>query len=183
MVSQLQASPESSLSGAKSLQFDDIYAAYFDFVWRCMRSLGVPERALDDAVQEVFIVVHRALGGFRGDSTIKTWLYGIVRHVAYKQARTAGRKECAQPIDTELPSNEPTPSERAQEAEAAAFVQRFAHTLEPKKREVFVLSVLEQCTAVEVAAMTSTPLNTVYTRLRAVRAEFRAALERHRGSQ
>ncbi|MEO6603411.1 MAG: sigma-70 family RNA polymerase sigma factor [Polyangiaceae bacterium] len=180
-MSQLQASSESSLGGANSSQFDGIYSAYFDFVWRCLRTLGVPERALDDAVQEVFIVVHRGLDGFRGDSSIRTWLYGIVRNVAYKQARTAGRKERAQPIDTELPSSEPTPSQLAEEAEAAAFVQRFAHSLDQKKREVFILAVLEQCTAVEVAEMTGAPLNTVYTRLRSVRAEFRAALERYRG--
>ena len=181
-MSAFRTSPvKASLSDAKSLEFDDIYAGYFDFVWRCLRSLGVPERGLDDAAQEVFIIVHRGLGAFRGDSLLRTWLYGIVRNVAYKQARTSGRKERAQAIDTDLPSPAPTPSQLAEESEAAAFVQRFAHALEPKKREVFVLAVLEQFSAPEVAEMTHVPLNTVYTRLRSVRAEFRAALERHRG--
>jgi RNA polymerase sigma factor (sigma-70 family) len=118
----------------------------------------------------------------RADGTHSSrWLEGkTCVEVTDKQARTFGRKERAQAIDTELPSPGPTPSEAAEEAEAAAFVQRFAHTLEPKKREVFVLAILEQFSAPEVAEMTGVPLNTVYTRLRAVRAEFRAALERHR---
>jgi len=182
VVSQLQPSVErASLGGVDASQFDQIYSDYFDFVWRCLRSLGVPERGLDDAVQEVFIVVHRGLARFRGDSLLRTWLYGIVRHVAYKQARNAGRKERAQPLDVELESPGPSPSQAAEEAQAALFVQRFAGGLDEKKREVFVLALLEQFSAVEVAEMTGVPLNTVYTRLRKVRAEFRAALEWHRG--
>lgn len=169
-----------SQGGVNSAEFEQVYAEYFDFVWRCLRSLGVPERGLDDAAQEVFIIVHRGLAGFRGDSLLRTWLYGIVRNVAYKQARSAARKERGQPLDWELPSPDPNPSQRAEEAQAAAFVQRFALGLDQKKCEVFVLALLEQCSAPEVAEMTGTPLNTVYTRLRAVRAEFRAALQRHR---
>ena len=182
MVSRLQALG-SLEHEAKSLNFEDIHAEHGDFVWRCLRALGVPERALDDAAQEVFIVVHRGLDGFRGESLLRTWLYGVVRNVAFKQARRARRKERAEPLDEGIRSPDPTPSEHAQEAQAAEFVQRFAASLEQKKREVFVLALLEQLSAPEVAEMTGVPLNTVYTRLRAVRAEFRAALERHRANQ
>ena len=53
--------------------------------------------------------------------------------------------------------------------EAAAFVQRFLAQLNDKKREIFVLAVLEEMNVVEVAAALSIPLNTAYTRLRSVR--------------
>ena len=181
MVSQEgpQDRPE---NGQNPSEFAALYAEYFGFVWRCLRTLGVPERALDDAAQEVFIVVHRGLAGFRGDSQLRTWLYGIVRNVAYKQARRVRRKDRAEPIDDQLGSQEPTPGQRAEEAQAADFVQRFALGLPEKKREIFMLALVEQFSIPEVVEMTGVPLNTAYTRLRAVRAEFRAALLRHRGA-
>src|SRR4051812_27632439 len=43
--------------------FDDIYSQNFSFVWRCLRGLGLPPAALDDAAQDVFLVVHRQLVG------------------------------------------------------------------------------------------------------------------------
>lgn len=181
MVSQLDVLPERPQSGPKPSEFELLYAEHVGFVWRCLRTLGVPNRALDDAAQEVFIVVHRGIAGFRGDSQLRTWLYGIVRNIAYKQARRVRRKDRAEPIDEQIRSPEPTPSERAEEAQAADFVQRFALGLPEKKREVFMLALIEQFSIPEVAEMTGIPLNTAYTRLRAVRAEFRAALLRHRG--
>jgi len=182
LVSELDGLQEQPPNGSSPHEFEAIYSEYLGFVWRCLKNLGVPERALDDAAQEVFIVVHRGLAGFRGQSQLRTWLYGIVRNVASKQARRVRRKDRAEPIDEHLSSCDPTPSERAEEAEAANFVQRFALGLSDKKREVFVLALVEQFTIPEVAEMTGTPLNTAYTRLRAVRSEFRAALLRHRGA-
>jgi RNA polymerase sigma-70 factor (ECF subfamily) len=180
VVSQLNVLPERPPGGSEGDEFEAVYAEYVGFVWRCLRNLGVPDRVLDDAAQEVFIVVHRGLSGFRGDSQLRTWLYGIVRHVAYKQARRTRRKDRAEPIDEQISSREPNPSERAEEAQAADFVHRFALGLPEKKRELFMLALVEQFSIPEVAEMTGTPLNTAYTRLRAVRGEFREALLRHR---
>lgn len=181
-MSKLDDSPELPPHAAKAHEFEAVYAEYVGFVWRCLRNLGVPDRGLDDAAQEVFIAVHRGLAAFRGDSQLRTWLYGIVRNVAYKQARRIRRKDRAEPIDEQLMSRAPTPSEHAEEAQAADFVQRFALGLPEKKREVFMLALVEQFSIPEVAEMTGIPLNTAYTRLRAVRTEFREALLRHRGA-
>ena len=183
MVSQLDGQAERQRNAPHPSEFEALYAEYFGFVWRCLRALGVPDRGLDDAAQEVFIVVHRGLSGFRGDSQLRTWLYGIVRHVAYKQARRVRRKDRAEPIDDQIRSPEPTPGQCAEEAQAAEFVQRFALGLPEKKRELFMLALVEQFSIPEVVEMTGVPLNTAYTRLRAVRAEFRAALLRHRGNR
>lgn len=182
MVSQLDGFADRPQNGQPASEFAALYAEYFGFVWRCLRTLGVPDRGLDDAAQEVFIVVHRGLSGFRGHSQLRTWLYGIVRNVAYKQARRMRRKERTEPIDEQISSPEPTPSQRVEEAQAADFVQRFALSLPEKKREIFLLALVEQFSIPEVVEMTGVPLNTAYTRLRAVRAEFRAALLRHQGA-
>jgi RNA polymerase sigma-70 factor (ECF subfamily) len=156
--------------------FAGVYKGSFAFVWRCLRGLGVAQDALDDAAQEVFVVVHRRLPEFRGESSLRTWLYAIVRNVAANQRRGTRRTNAFAELDPSLASLAPDPFERAQDQEAAAFVQRFLHTLDDKKRDVFVLALLEQLSIPEVAETLGVPLNTAYTRLRAVRLEFRRAL-------
>jgi RNA polymerase sigma-70 factor (ECF subfamily) len=161
--------------------FDDIYSRNFPFVWRCLRGLGVLPAALDDAAQDVFLVVHRQLAGFRGESNLQTWLYGIARHVASNHQRRARRKQApTEPLVEEPEHPAPGPHERAEDAEAAAFVAGFLARLDDKKRDLFILAVLEEMTMPEVAAALSIPLNTAYTRLRRVRAEFEEALARYK---
>jgi len=161
--------------------FDDVYNRHFPFVWRCLRGLGVPSDALDDAAQDVFLVVHRQLPGFRAESSVQTWLYGIARHVAANHQRRALRKQAPlEPMVAEPPLLQPGPHERVEDAEAAAFVAAFLAKLDDKKRDLFMLAVLEEMTIPEVAATLSIPVNTAYTRLRAVRAEFERALDRYK---
>lgn len=163
----------------QTLEFREVYDCHFGFVWRCLRALGVGSAHLDDAAQEVFLAVHRGLPGFRGEAAVRTWLYGIVHNVAFKQRRTAARKGRAEPLLTEPIGAGPGPDDQAQAAQAAEFVAQFAANLDDKKRDVFVLALVEGLTIPEVAEILGVPLNTAYTRLRSVRSELRAALERH----
>jgi RNA polymerase sigma-70 factor (ECF subfamily) len=158
-------------------EFTEFYYANFAFVWRCLRGLGVPPRVLDDAAQEVFIAVYRSFGSFRGESSPRTWLYGIVRNVAYKQRRTLARKDRGEPLEEEPPASGRSPQDEVEDAQVTALVARFAAGLEEKKRDVFVLALLEELPVPEVAEILGVPLNTTYTRLRAVRAALREALE------
>lgn len=164
--------------------FNAIYVQEFPFVWRSLRCLGVRDGELDDAAQEVFVTVHRRLSTFRGDSAIRTWLFGIVRNVAFKHRRRLARKPTTgQAPPTEAPQPGPGPLERAQDREAAAFVQRFLGRLNDKKRDIFILAVMEEMNITEVAAALSIPLNTAYTRMRSVRADFQKALARRMGAE
>jgi RNA polymerase sigma-70 factor (ECF subfamily) len=72
--------------------FDVVYAAQVDFTWRMLERLGVPTPQLEDAVQDVFIVVHRQLARFRSESSLKTWVGGIAVRVAHDYRRAAFRK-------------------------------------------------------------------------------------------
>jgi len=71
--------------------FAQIYEEYFAFVWRSLRALGVSRSALDDATQDVFVVVHRRLSDFEGRSSLKTWLFGIACRVAANHRRSRER--------------------------------------------------------------------------------------------
>jgi RNA polymerase sigma-70 factor, ECF subfamily len=170
--------PKSSADPSEPREFAAIYAQYFAFVWRCLQGLGVPRASLDDAAQEVFVVVHRRLCEFRGEASLRTWLYGIVRNVANNQRRSERRRAHVTPFphDQEPEAPGASPHERAQDREAAEFVQAFLAGLSDKKRDVFVLALLEQMPIPEVAETLGLPLNTAYSRLRDLRIEFKRAL-------
>jgi RNA polymerase sigma-70 factor (ECF subfamily) len=166
-------------------KFTDVFRQHFDFVWRTLRSLGVPEAAVDDAVQEVFICVHRRLPEFERRSALKTWIYSIAYHTAQNQRRSARRRETASLDDAlgaEMVSGEPGPGEHVAGAQAGRFVLEFLDRLPRERRDVFVLCVLEELAAPDVAEILQVKVNTVYSRLRLARAEFRAALERFKKS-
>jgi RNA polymerase sigma-70 factor, ECF subfamily len=161
-----------------SLVFDEVYAEHFAFVWRCLRSLGVPAAGLDDAAQDVFVIVHRQLPGFRSESTLQTWLFGITRKVAFNHRRGVDRKQAPLvPLDDQhVEASGPDPIEHAQEKEAAVFVEGFMASLDDEKRALFMLAMMEEMAIPEVAAALEIPVNTAYTRLRRLRSEFQHAL-------
>ena len=73
------------------MDFRKIYDEHVAFVWRSLRRLGVAESSLKDAVQDVFVVVHRRLGEWQGRAAVTTWLFAIARRVASGYRRRSGR--------------------------------------------------------------------------------------------
>src|SRR5262245_14243993 len=109
--------------------FAGLYQQYFDFVWRSARRLGVGEAAIEDFVQEVFVIVHRQLAGFEGRSTLRTWLYGIVLRAVREHRRVAGRAAARQGFATEddrdaRPDARALPDEQMALAEAMEILER-----------------------------------------------------------
>lgn len=156
--------------------FEVIYEQHFDAVWRSLRRLGVPTAALDDATQEVFLVVHRRLHEFEGRSSLKTWLFAIALRVAQRAQRTQARRRTDE-LTEDIESGH-SPQDDALRNETARIVYAILDRMTPEKRTAFVMAELEQFTVPEIAEATGTPLNTVYARLRAARHEFEAAVER-----
>ena len=73
MLSSPDLSEALNEAAAVRLTFRQVYDTYFAFVWRAAANRGVPAAAMDDVVQEVFLVVHRKLPEFEGRSTLRTW--------------------------------------------------------------------------------------------------------------
>jgi RNA polymerase sigma-70 factor (ECF subfamily) len=152
--------------------FEQLYAWHFEFVWRTLRRLGVSPSDQDDAVQDVFAVCLRRRDEFRGDSSQRTWLFGIANNVAHEYRRKQRRQAQSQPMTEEHRASNPSPLEHASSSEALRLVDTFLASLAPDQRNVFILTELEQLSAPEIASMLSVKLNTVYSRLRAARQAF-----------
>lgn len=163
--------------------FAQIYDEYFEFAWMMLRRFGVRGAHLEDAVQELFIVVHRRLGEFAGRSSLKTWLAAIAWRVASEERRHESRKGGTEPLPEDLPAKDRDPHRAAVHAEALRVLDHLLGQLDADKRAVFVLAELEQMSAPEIAEALSVNLNTVYSRLRAARKAFDEALRLHRGKE
>lgn len=158
-------------------EFAAVFREHHDFVWRLLRHFGVPLAAVDDKVQDVFLVVYRRWADYDPASSMRSWLYGICRRVAADLRRGAARAERRlRAVPDPAPALDP--DQAVAQAEAAAFVERFLDTLDHDKREVFMLAEIEYLTAPEIAEATGAKLNTVYSRLRAARALFDRAVRR-----
>ena len=168
--SKSRAKKREEESACGSLVFESLYEEQFAFVWRTVRALGVPSAAVDDAVQEVFIVLHRRIPDYKPTASVRSWVFGVVRRVA-KDFRRAGRRRgiLVEVNDTHIRADAINPYISATRNQALAIVEDFARTLDEERRAVFVLSELEQMPVPEIASALALNLNTVYSRVRALR--------------
>jgi RNA polymerase sigma-70 factor (ECF subfamily) len=163
-------------------RFDEVYDAHFAFVWRNVLNRGVPSSAVDDVVQEVFVVVHRKLPGFEGRSSLRTWLAGIVRRVVADHVRKRGNAPVGdEPLENDSPSEARGPAEELDAKAAARVLDQLLAQMPEAQREVFILHEIEQMTGREIAESVGANENTVHTRLRAARRIFEEGLARLRG--
>ncbi len=171
-------------TAAGTSELDDLaqaYQAHHAFVWRVLANLGVPRPAIEDAVQDVFLVLHRRRDAFDDRGLMRGLLFGIARRVARSHRRSAQRHPAA-------PSRGPTPelvrSDDPDEAlarrQAAAIVEAFLDDLDEDKRMVFVLADIEGLAMPQIAELLGIKLNTAYSRLRLARQHFHLAVSKHR---
>ena len=156
-----------------SVDFNTLYSEYFRFVWRNLRRLGVDEMQLDDAAQDVFLVVHRRLHDYEPAHSPKAWLFAIARRVASDYRRTRRRKGGLMPLPAQLEADGcQGPADGARRNAIARLLCEFLVQLEEPGRDAFILSELEQMTAPEIAAALSITSSAVYSRVRAARRAF-----------
>lgn len=156
-----------------SLSFDHVYETYFRFVWRVLRSYGMPAAFIEDATQDVFVVVHRRLAEFEGRSDIRTWLFRISRWVVTRERRRMRVKAPHDEIGDELPDPAATPYDLAVRSEAVETIERVLERMDDDKRMVFLLMDIEEMTAAQVAELLEVNVNTIYSRHRLARLQFR----------
>jgi RNA polymerase sigma-70 factor, ECF subfamily len=163
-VDQPAARHERSGPASDEVDFEHVYRQHVAFVWRTLRTLGVPEAVLEDAANEVFLVVHRRWEDWDRRCRVTTWGRARVdRKLALVRETNAGA------VDSGTRSD---PGRQLDRKQAAAWVERFLEQLDPDKRSVFFLCEIEGMSVAEAARCLRLNPNTASTRLRRARGVF-----------
>jgi len=163
------------------LRFEDVYREHFGFVWRSLRHLGVRESDVEDAVQDVFIVIHAKLASFEQRSHLTTWIYGICLHVAQARRRRAHVRRELPTDPREMPDDElelAHANDAYERREAEDVLDAILDAMPIEQRAVFTLFELDGRTCEDIARLCGIPLGTVYSRLRLAREVFKRAVAR-----
>jgi len=177
-VTGLETNPQlfpTVLDPVVKLAFDDVFRAEAANVGRTLRYLGVREASIDDACQEVFLVVHRRLGDVT-DGAVRPWIRQICVNVARNQRRTISRRREAvmdTPPEVVLPATQHGAVEQRQLRERLLTL---LEDLSEEQRTVFVLYEIEQLAMPEVAIAAACPLQTAYSRLHSARAKIQSRI-------
>jgi RNA polymerase sigma-70 factor (ECF subfamily) len=156
-----------------------LFDHYGDDVHRFLVRIGISPSDVEDLVQLTFLDVLAAAHRFRPDAPVRPWLFGIATMVARRHRRGVGRmferlRRWALERAVESP---PMPDECFELSAQTIRAQRALEALAPRKREAFVLVVLEGLAGEEAAKALGIPVATVWTRVHHARRELREALE------
>jgi RNA polymerase sigma-70 factor, ECF subfamily len=128
------------------------------------RVLGTNRHA-EDLLQDTFIAVFTAIGSFRGESSLRTWIDTIAVRVAYRYL--AQREPLAhrlQPVP-DLPFTAPDPERQAHAREAIRRLYAVLARLEPKYRIAYTLHVIDGRAIKDVARVTRASVLAVKNRV------------------
>ena len=141
---------EACLAGRREA-FDVIVTRYRRQVYQlCYRFVGNHEDA-SDLTQDVFVRAYRALGRFRGQSSLSTWLYRIGVNVSLNKVG-AKRPSPGTLADTErLPAQVESPVDALLRGERAARVRAAIQRLPRKQRATLILRVYHDLPHDEIA--------------------------------
>lgn len=158
--------PASVLADAFRNVFDD----EFGYVCRALRRLGVRDADLKDVAQELFVTVHERFGERDPSRSVRPWLFSFaLRYAANYRKLARHRADLTDAVDARTEAGDAR-------SEARDLVLRALARVEFERRSVLVMHDLEGFGATDIAAEFGIPANTVYSRLRLARDEFRSAI-------
>jgi RNA polymerase sigma-70 factor, ECF subfamily len=164
-----ETSEDQALVGPETAR---LFQAHAEDVWRFLKYLGVRTEDLPDACQEVFLVAHRKLPEFRGDSAPRTWLYGISLRVA----KTWRRRRLMVPLSDDERSVGPQQELERERRDTHELLCWALDSISEDQREVFVLHEIEELPMSEIARRLECGVFTAYSRLRLARRALKRAL-------
>jgi RNA polymerase sigma-70 factor (ECF subfamily) len=159
-------------SGQRDARLRAMVDNHFDFIWRSMCHLGVPEADAEDAAQQVFLIADRKLDTI-AEGSERAFLFGTAVRIASRFRRgRERRREVTVAEHQETMDGGPSPEELVDHARARALLDQALDQMEPEVRAVFVLFEIEQLSKSEVSTALGIPAGTVASRVRRAREEF-----------
>lgn len=160
------------------LSADQLFRSHARFVARFLVRLGVHLDDLDDAVQDVFLVVHTRGGYVPGPAKPTSYLGTIALHAASSQRRrrNVAYARTESHLPDELQATGIDPAQKVELDESLRKLERALAALSPVLRATLLLAQHEGESCTSIAASMNVPVGTVYWRLHQARRSFRRAI-------
>lgn len=181
-VSRLQANEDAA--------YDELVRVYHASIFHvAYRMLGDSNEAAD-AVQEIFLKVFRNIQRFRGDSTLKTWIYRIAFSEILNRLRWWKRRFRSSTVSLDddrdgrgqvfhLIAPDPSPLHVLESKEREHAIQQALTKLSGEHRSIVILRDIEGFSYSEIAEILGISSGTVKSRLARARADMKKTLARH----
>ena len=139
--------------------------------------LDDPDEA-GDATQDVFVSALRSLDSFRGDASLKTWLFSIAINLCRSRLQRSGnRARLRQILQSLVRRDQPGPESEAIRHEANSALWQAVRALDDKHRIPVILRYYHDLSVAEIAETIGIPVGTVHSRLNHARERLRARLK------
>ncbi len=169
LVSALAEGDQAALGALYDRYHLDVYR----FIARMARGADV-----EDLVQTTFLEAHRSAPRFRGESAVKTWLFGIAANLVRTYFRGEGRRRTAASALAVMPATEAmTAADALTQEKRRRWVTAAVETLSPALKEAYVLCVLEELPGKEAAQILGIREASLWRRLSDARDAIRATIE------
>lgn len=161
-----------SLAQVDEVRLRRIVEAHFDALWRFLRRLGVADGDVDDAVQEVILVLARKLHVVDVESE-RSFVFSTAFRIASDMRKRAKRRRELEAAPLyEQAGLGPDPETSAEQKRLTVLFAQVLEQLSLELRAVFVLYELEEFTMAEISEALEIPPGTVASRLRRGRETF-----------
>lgn len=152
------------------LAFETIVRRHTDAVWRVARANLRDDFAAEEAVQDTFLKAHRALGSFRGESSVRTWLLAICQRTCID--RTRRKRPMLVSLDEARRARA-----REERPEVAVAIVQSMDRLSPDERRAFTLVDVLGYSREEAAQIVGVPASTMRSRVAKARLRLMDALD------
>jgi RNA polymerase sigma-70 factor (ECF subfamily) len=146
---------------------------HYEFLWRCLRRLGVAEATVEDALQKVLMVFVDRQHAVP-DGSERAFLFGTAVRVAadWRKKEARSREVAWEGEILSRADGAPDAEALLDQRQARELLQQALDQMPIELRVVFVLAELEEMTLPSIASLVGVPLGTASSRLRRARACF-----------
>ncbi|MFE8697256.1 RNA polymerase sigma factor [Cytobacillus sp. FJAT-53684] len=125
------------------------YESYYDDVYRFILYMLGDKQLCEDFVHDTFVRAYTAMDRFDQRSSVKTWLFGIAKHLVLDEIRKRKRRRLL-PFEKEIPSSFNV-EQLIENKEAVLELVSNIQKLKPNYRMVIILKKVEDCSTKEIA--------------------------------
>jgi len=161
--------------------FAALFQRYAARIQRFARTLAPSNANADDIVQHTFVAAMKYAARYRGESTVKAWLFTIARNEAFRLRREAGRQVDSEPTLLELGVRagwgSDTPETEAVRRQQVEALRAALAALPTESAEILVLRDLEGFSGADTAALLGISLAAQKSRLHRARLQLLARVK------